>query len=414
MPEPMPGDATYSIGVAADRMYQRLPAVYRNLDARTGYQLKRYMASVFGFWSEADVMTDRLAGNRPVGPASPEPWDLPADELARWRAARTDVNSALTDPDLADASWLPWLAQMLGAVLDPASGLQERRDTLRDATSGFRGGTQMAIANAARSALTGSRYVQVQPGLRGDGTTGTIWDLTLRTRASETPDPSIVLPTVIRKGAKPAGVQLWHATFGTPWDKIESVFPTWTDWDAHTWGEQEESGATYAVPENLAPGPSFENAADVAKWSPVAEGGGSVATWALASSVGVDGANAGRLTKVGATGGMRLRSAVITDSRILQLRDFLDAVTLKPSAAVPCSLVVNWQTSAGAAISSTTVALGTLAAGQWNRSNTTTRHTSPANAARATLDIVFTGTVAAGVEVLVDAALFRIVSAAGG
>lgn len=414
MPEPMPGDPTYTIGVAADRMYSRLPQVYRTMDVRSDYQLKRYLAAAFDFWSEADSMTDRLRGNRPVGPVSPEPWDLPPDELARWREARTDRNSALTDPDLADPSWLPWLAQMLGATLDPASGLQERRDTLRDATSGFRGGTRKAIADAARSALTGSRYVQVQPGMRGDGTVGTIWDLTLRTRASETPDAALVLPTVIRKGAKPAGVALYHATFGTPWDKIESTMSTWTDWDSHTWGEMEEVGATYAVPENMAPGASFENATDIGKWSPVSEGGGSLAGWALAASAGVDGVNAGRLTKVGATGGMRLRSQVITDARILQLRDFLDAVTLKPSVSVPCSLVVNWQTSAGAAISSTTVALGSLAAGQWNRSNTTTRHTSPAGAARATLDIVFTGTVAAGVTVDVDAVLFRIITAAGG
>lgn len=414
-PEPMPGRATAPfVSEAAQRVWERLPQAYRTMDAAQQWAFKRYLAGLLGIVQDADTLVERLAGARPVGPSGPEPVDLHGDELTRWREARRDVNSALGDPYLADAEWLSWMAQALGATLDPRSSIQERRDTLRFATSGMKAGTREAIANAARSALTGSRYVQVQSRLRGDGTVGTLWDLTLRTRASETPDPSLVLPTVIRKGAKPAGVVLHHATFGTPWDRIEALFPTWSDWEQQTWGSLEESAATYAVPENLAPGPSFETAGEIGQWSPRAEGGGSAPTWALQSGAGIDGANAGRLSKVGATGGMRLRSAVVTDQRVLQGREYIFAVSAKPSAAVPLSLVVNWQTAAGAAISSTTVALGSLTAGQWNRQNTTSRHTSPANAARASLDLVVTGAVAAGTTVDLDAALFRLVTSGGG
>jgi len=412
--EPMPGGATAPfISPTAQRLYDRLPRIYRILDAQQGWALKRYVGGLTAFLGDVDELVDQIRGNRPIGPDEPVPWDISGDERQRWIQARQDVNSALGDPDLAKPEWLPYIAQMLGVYLDPQSGLAERRDTLRFATSGYRGGTRAALADAARPALTGSRFVDVQSGRKADGTVGSMWDVLIRTRSTETPDPSKVIPTIIRQGAKPAGVQLWHASYGTSWDVIEARFPTWTDWD-RPWQEIEEAGATYAVPENMAPGPSFEDATDIGKWAPVAEGGGSVSTWALAASAGIDGANAGRLTKVGATGGMRLRSQVINDARILPARDYLFAVSVRPSATTPISLVINWQTAAGAAISSTTVAVGSATGGQWNRAAMTSRHTAPANAARATLDVVGTGTVAAGRALDLDAALFRLITTTGG
>jgi hypothetical protein len=394
-------------------MWERLPRIYRILDAQQAWAFKAYLAGVTSFAGELDVMVERLRGGRPVGPELPEPWDLDPDDLARWRDAHDTRTSELTDPVLADEAWLPWLAQLVGAYLDPAASIAERRDTIRFATSGYRGGTRAALADAARSALTGSRYVLVQPATRGDGTAGTLWDITLRTRTSETPSPAEVLATVLRKGAKPAGAVLWHASFGTSWDRIESLFPTWTDWEARSWDVIEEAGITFAdVPENLAPNASFE--AGVTSWTSIAEGGGTVSTWAGDPTGGVDGAASGQLTKVGATGGMRVRSSVIIDARILPAREYLFSVSGMPSAAVLVSLVVDWQTSAGAVISSTTVATGTSAAGAWNRSTLTSRHTSPALAARAVLNVVATGTIAAGVTLDLDAVLFRLVTTLGG
>ncbi len=411
--EPMPGTAEAPfISETAQRMWERLPRVYRIMDAAQDYAFKRYLAGVMSPMATLDEVIERLRGTRPVGPAMPEPWDLDADDLERWREARRNINSALTDPDLADPAWLPYLAQLVGAYLDPAANLVERRDIIRFATSGYRGGTRAALADAARSALTGSRYVLVQPGMRANGTVGTIWDVTLRTRTSETPDANAVLATVIRKGAKPAGVQLWHGTFGSPWDVWEARTPTWTDWEARTWDQLEETSATYAVPENMAPNASFE--ANVASWSGLASGGGSAPTWVWLPTGGIDGVAAGRLTKVGATGGMSVQSSVIADARILPGREYVFATSVKPSAAVSVSLVVEWQTAAGAAISSTTTVMGALAAGAWNRSNLTSRHTAPATAARARLNVTYTGTVAAGVTADHDAMLFRLVSTTGG
>lgn len=395
------------------RLYNRLPRIYRILDARHDHSLLRYIGGAMTFGGDLDAVIEALRGTRPVGPATPEPWDLDAADLELWRESRRQRLSVLTDPLTAPPEYLPYIAQLVGATLHPQASLQERRDTISSATSGYRAGTKAALADAARSALTGSRYVLVQPFTRGDGTAGSLWDVTVRTRSTETPDAAAVLATIVRKGAKPAGVRLWHAAFGTSWDKIEALFPTWTDWEGRAWDEIEEAGITYAdVPDNQAPGASFETAGDVAKWAAAAEGGGSVPTWALASNAGLDGANAGRLTKVGATGGMRTRSQLITG--VLPGREYLFSVSGKPSVAVPVTLSIEWLTAGGAAISTTPVAVGTAQPAEWNRGILSSRHTSPATTAQARLNIAATGTVAAGVTLDLDAVLYRLVTAGGG
>lgn len=413
--EPAPIALPY-LSQFALRLYNRLPQIYRVMDARNDYALLRYVGAACDFGGEVDDMIESVRGSRAVGPDAPEPWDLDDDELARWRDARTDRLSLLADPALAPPEWLPYIAQLAGTRLHPQAGTQERRDTIADASSGYRAGCRDALADAARSALTGSRYVLIQPFTRGDGSAGTMWDVTIRTRVSETPDPQAIIDTIARKGAKPAGVKLWYATFGTSWDKIEALFPTWSDWEAHTWDTIEEAGVTYAdVTENMAPGASIETSTDLAKYVPVAQGGGTVSTWTLNAGTSIDGANCGRLTKVGATGGMQVKTAAaIVDARILPGRDFTFSASVQPSADTPVTMQIDWQTAAGAAISSTSVAVGTAKAGAWNRSVVTSRHTSPANAARAVLNLIGTGTIAAGRTLDVDAVLFRIITAAGG
>jgi hypothetical protein len=401
----------------AVRLYNRLPQIYRTLDARNDYDLLRYIAAAVSFAGQIDDRIEEIRGARPVGPASPEPWDLEADELERWRAARQTRLSLLGDPVTAPPEWLPYIAQLVGAKLHPKASLQERRDTITAATSGYRAGTRAALADAVRSVLVGSQYVEIIPHMGQGGTDGTVWEITIRTRGTETPVSSAeVLEAVVRKGAKPAGAKLYHVTFGTSWDKIETTFPTAADWE-RPWSDIEEAGVTYSDSgENMAPGASFESAVDRAKWTQLAEGGGSVPTWAAGNGAGIDGATSGRLTKVGATGGMRLRTAaaVVDVAKILPNREFLWSISAKPSVAVPVSMVIDWQNSAGTAISSTTIPVGVLTAGEWNRTQLTTKHLSPANAARAVLTVVVTGTVAAGVTLDVDAALFRLLSAATG
>ena len=395
-----------------DRLYSRLPRIYRILDQQNGWAFKLWLGAALSFGGEIDDMIELVRGSRPLGPAVPEPWDLDPEDLDRWREAREVRMSLLADPESAPTEWLPWLAQLVGAYLPAGASLAERRDIIGGA--GYRAGTRGAIADAARSALTDSRYVTVIPHQAGYAV-GTIWDLTIRTRSTETPDPAEVLATIVRKGAKPAGARLWHTTFGTSWDRIEALFPTWEDWDAATWTKIEEAGVTYAdVPENMAPGASFETAADIAKWTRQTEGGGSLPDWTLAEGAGIDGVAAGRLTKVGATGGMQVQSITIIDARILPEREYLYGISVRPSVTLNAALTIDWKNSTGAAISTSTITTTGLVAGQWTRLGNTVRRDSPLNAARAVLRVVATATVPAGATVDIDAALFRLVSTIGG
>jgi hypothetical protein len=246
--EPEPSDGTVPfMSRFAHRLYHRLPEVYRTMDAADQtWTFKRYLAGVLAPAAEVDEMITAIAGDRPIGPATPEPWALPQDELAIWRENRLNRPSALGDPDQADVDWLPWLAQMVGAQLDPGASEEEKRDTIRFTTSGWRAGTRGAIIDAARSALTGTQFANIVPHTKvngsGDLEAGTPWDITIVTRTSETPDPGIVLGAVLRKGVKPAGAVLWHKAYGTDWDTLEADRPIWTDWDGATWTEIEETG----------------------------------------------------------------------------------------------------------------------------------------------------------------------------
>lgn len=245
--EPMPGDGQVPVSsVLVDRLYQRLPEVYRTMDARDQtWTLKRYLYAAMRQAGEIDDMIEQLAGERPVGPASPEPWGLQPDELENWRAARLNRDSLLGDPVNAPAEWLAWLAQLVGAKLDPAATEAEQRDTIRFATSGYRAGTRGAIADAAQSALTGNRTVQVLPRKKPSGGVlidGGPWDITIVTRTSETPDVGAVLGAVLRKGVKPTGAVLWHQAFEASWDAVEAAYPTWNDRDPKTWQQIEETG----------------------------------------------------------------------------------------------------------------------------------------------------------------------------
>jgi hypothetical protein len=245
--EPMPGDGQVpQMSVLADRLYSRLPEVYRTMDARDStWPLKRYIAGMLTVAGQLDDTTEAIDGERPVGPAQPEPWALHPDELDAWRAARRSRPSALGDPQQAEAAWLPWLAQLVGAVLDPAATEAERRDTIQYATSGWRGGTRSAIADAARSALTGTKFVRVLVHTKVVGSApadGTPWEITIVTRTSETPDPDAVLGAVLRKGVKPAGAVLYHYPFAVSWAQRAAAYPTWASRLGVSWTQLQEAG----------------------------------------------------------------------------------------------------------------------------------------------------------------------------
>lgn len=161
-------------------------------------------------------------------------------------AAVPSRTSDLVDPAGADDAWLPWLGQLLGVTLPPSLSPAERRDAVTFASSGFRSGTKGAVADAARSVLTGTRYARVYDHsipVNGVLTPGGQWDVTIVTRATETPATADVVAAVVRKAAKPAGVKLYTVPYAASWDTIEAQLPSWDAWEARgSWDRVQEAG----------------------------------------------------------------------------------------------------------------------------------------------------------------------------
>ena len=207
------------VGAATERLYLLLPEFYRTADIKLDYPLLRFLATLGDQASEAQDIIDA------------------------WYST-----GSLVDPVLGDADWLDWQAQLVGVDLDPDMTEQEKRDAINGAPSGWRAGSKGALADAAKTTLTGSKYAKVYDHSTDvPGTIGTAgeFDVLLVTRASETPDAAATLASVIRKGAKPAGVILYHRSYEASWSAIATAFPTWAAWGAAgSWASIMEAGLT--------------------------------------------------------------------------------------------------------------------------------------------------------------------------
>lgn len=202
--------------------YASLPEIHRTLDAAQlpAYPLKRFLSA----------MTDQVGAVFDiVERADFEPVDSREDD--------TQATSDLVDPATAEPAWLPWLGQLVGVRVNTGLTEQAQRDQAAGAVSGFRAGTRPAIAEAARSVLTGTRHAEVYArtvSVPGDGGR---WDVLIVTRASETPAGVDVVAAVIEKGAKPAGVKLRHRAYEAAWGAERP----WSDFNA-SWQDIQERG----------------------------------------------------------------------------------------------------------------------------------------------------------------------------
>lgn len=207
-----------------EQWYAELPEHYRVADAAQlgpDFPLLRFMSLIGDQLGDAVDLVDRIQY-------------LPPDE-----GGAPGDTSDLVDPTTADPEWLPWLGRLVGVLLPPALTVAERRDAVAFASSGWRAGTKEAIADAARSALTGTRYVRINDHYGGDQ-----WRIEVRTRSTETPSVPAVLAAIEAKDAKPAGVELVPTMYATTWAQLEALRPTWADWEAAgSWEVLEETGA---------------------------------------------------------------------------------------------------------------------------------------------------------------------------
>lgn len=209
-----------AVSAATQRLYDRLPEHLRRADAKQqigDLPLLRYLSLVGDQAGAIDTLVDRFSFT-------------PVDE----GGAPEDARSDLVDPDNADLAWLPWLAQLVGARLFGLTDETAKRDAIRYASNGWRAGTRAAVADAARSELTGTRGVRVYDHATSIATLGddTQWDVLIITRPDETPDFADVLQAIVDKHAKPAGVVLYWEAYEATWDLIETDAPTWSDIEA--------------------------------------------------------------------------------------------------------------------------------------------------------------------------------------
>lgn len=145
------------------------------------------------------------------------------DDLAvEWQIVTDETTSDLVDPTRADEAWLPWLAQLVGAREYARLPVPDQRRAIAGAIGGWQSGTKEAIASAAATALTGSRYTNVIDHYLGDP-----WKIGLLTTEGETLDAGDVIAAVEEAHAKPAGYGLVHSYYQPAWDVIESSLPTW-------------------------------------------------------------------------------------------------------------------------------------------------------------------------------------------
>lgn len=206
-----------------ERFYDRLPGLYKFEDTQNDWTMKKFIASICEQLHVVDHLSDRFIY------APPE--DHPVEE---------QKHSDLVDPMYADAAWLPWLAQMVGIHFTTVLTDAQKRGMIANALGGVQAGTTASIIQAAQTVLTGTKTVYVYPAsnLTGIGA-GTQWEVLVVTLPEETTtDPTLA---VIAAGAKPAGVKLYHQTYGASWNTIEASLPTWNDWETRTWDEIERT-----------------------------------------------------------------------------------------------------------------------------------------------------------------------------
>lgn len=335
----------------AQRLWARIPQAYRDFDALDGYPFLLYLDAVTQLPGDLHTTIERIAGERASGPATPEPWSLNAEQLARWRASRVNRLSALGDPFQADNEWLDWLAQFVGARLDWAGDVTTRRNAVRYAVSGWKAGTRPSIEYAARPMLTGSQYAKCMPFTRADEVTPTEWDVAIITRSSETPDPDAVLDAIARAGVKPAGVVLHHKLFEASWDILEARRPTWELWEEDaqgvvTWDRLADTGLSFAdVPGNLLTNSSFED--DLSSWS--VRG---VNTTAAFAAGGLDGFGHATLTAIAAGQVSHGHDPTVA---VNDLTDYRVSVSLNPAAARTARMHITF--NAGSPINTTDTVL---------------------------------------------------------
>lgn len=259
--------------LTTERMYAKLPDVYRETDVNHDYAFKKYVASVVDTLGDIDLLVARLRYlsqvDRQMAKRYSQRFTTYTHADREKGAPELGSTSDLVDPLSADEEWLPWIGQLVGVKITPNMDVFEKRGAIQFAAAGYRAGSKDALEKAVRLVLSGSRYAVALPHTKvvgGNIQPGTMWDLTMLTRSTESPSSATILAQVDKPTIKPAGVKLYHRVYQASWDSLEAALPYWKDWEEQSWDAIEQIGVKYsALKGNLLANPSFE--ADATGWT---------------------------------------------------------------------------------------------------------------------------------------------------
>jgi hypothetical protein len=183
-----PANTGVYVTATSARWYDRLPAVYRNMDAQQTAGLSTGFDGGTGFDDGDTFDGDPSVGqnNFPMLRWFASMIDQAGDIEALLNRFSDPTACALTDPMQADAEWLPWLAQFLGKqVTFPTANETATRNMLAGAFTSAQPGTKPGIKQTVQAVLSGTQSVTVTDHFDGDP-----WQIEVATLASETP-PSV-------------------------------------------------------------------------------------------------------------------------------------------------------------------------------------------------------------------------------
>jgi hypothetical protein len=179
-------------GVFADRLYAALEPYARD-DANNNYALLTFLGGLAQMYEPIRVLADD-GDNGEVG------WSVILDLLR------------------CPTSGLPWLGQLVGAIVDPTLSDADQRAQIQH-VSGWARGSLAAIKAAPAPYLTGTKTVIIRERDSGVAPTDPAYGLTILTYTAETPDPTAVLNAILAQ--KPAGIILNYSTIaGTTYETI--------------------------------------------------------------------------------------------------------------------------------------------------------------------------------------------------
>lgn len=218
-------DPRPEVGPVTEALYGRLPDVYRDADeaqdeGRSNYPLLRFLSLLGDQLTPVAQLLARFTYD-PLDDRdnTDPPWDRYGTGLFGDDTYGDTDTADLVDAYLADSSWLPWLAQLLGVNIAGMS-IDEARAAIADPSAAWAHGTPEAITRLVRPLMPEGAYVDTLPHHLGD--------------------PFTI--GLVTKNAETYGV--------TTWGDLEQAAPTWADLEAlGSWHNLEATAIVRAAQE---------------------------------------------------------------------------------------------------------------------------------------------------------------------